>query len=65
MRHLDSGLMVVVLIILTMIIILIYCLLFVKYEWCPVLFANNTVSQTSTWFHYLLNKIEKMERNRK
>ena len=44
MRHLDSGLMVVILIILTMILILIYCLLLVKYEWCHVLYANNTVS---------------------
>ena len=42
-RQLDSGLLVVVIITLTMILIVIYCLLFVKYEWCHVLFANNTV----------------------
>ena len=54
MRHLDSGLMVVMLIILTMILILIYCLLFVKYEWCPVLFANNTVSQTSRYISCIM-----------
>ena len=41
---LESGLLVVILIVLTMLLILTYCLLFVKYEWCHVLFTNNTVS---------------------
>ena len=44
MRHLDSGLVVVLVIVLTMVLILTYCLFLVKYEWCHVLFSNNTVN---------------------
>ena len=44
MRQVDSGLLVVIIIVLTMFLILGYCLLFVKYEWCHVLYNNNTVS---------------------
>ena len=44
MRQVDSGLLVVIIIVLTMLLILGYCLLFVKYEWCHVLYNNNTVS---------------------
>ena len=47
MRTLDSGLLVVILIVLTMLLILSYCLLLVKYEWGHVLFSNNTVSITT------------------
>ena len=51
MRTLDSGLLVVILIVLTMLLILSYCLLLVKYEWCHVLFSNNTVSITTRYFY--------------
>ena len=39
----DSGLVVVVCITVFMLGIAVYCLGFVKYEWCHVLFRNNTV----------------------
>ena len=39
----DSGLVVVVCIASSMIISVISLLFFVKYEWCHVLFKNNTV----------------------
>ena len=39
----DSGLVVVVFIISFLIIIVFSFLLFVEYEWCHVLFKNNTV----------------------
>ena len=39
----DSGLVVVVFITTFMLGIAVYCLVFVKYEWCHVLFRNNTV----------------------
>ena len=39
----DSGLMVVICIASSMIISVISLLFFVKYEWCHVLFRNNTV----------------------
>ena len=42
-RLVDTGLVVVVCITASMIAIVVYCLLFVKYEWCHVLFKNNTV----------------------
>ena len=43
---LDTGLVVVVCITVSMIAIAIYCLVFVKYEWCHVLFKNNTVRES-------------------
>ena len=39
----DSGLIVVVFIITSLIITVFSFLLFVDYEWCHVLFKNNTV----------------------
>ena len=39
----DSGMVVVVFIISSLIIITFSFLLFVDYEWCHVLFKNNTV----------------------
>ena len=41
----DSGLVVVVFIISSLIIITFSFLLFVDYEWCHVLFKNNTVRE--------------------
>ena len=51
----DSGLVVVVCIISSLIILTFSFLLFVDYEWCHVLFKNNTVNilskvQTKTFF---------------
>ena len=40
----DSGLVVVVIIISSLIVTTFSFLLFVDYEWCHVLFKNNTVS---------------------
>jgi hypothetical protein len=40
----DSGLAIIIFIIVSLLVILFYLLLFVKYEWCPVLYKNNTVS---------------------
>ena len=42
-RNMDSGLIVVVFIITSLIITVFSFLLFVDYEWCHVLFKNNTV----------------------
>jgi hypothetical protein len=42
----DSGLVVVVCIISSLIILTFSFLLFVDYEWCHVLFKNNTVIVT-------------------
>ena len=44
-RNMDSGLIVVVFIITSLIITVFSFLLFVDYEWCHVLFKNNTVSK--------------------
>ena len=41
---LDSGLIVVVSIIVCMLLSVFFVLLYVQYEWCPVLFKNFTVS---------------------
>ena len=41
----DSGLLVVVCIILVLLTSVFSFLLLVEYEWCHVLFRNNTVSQ--------------------
>ena len=41
----DSGLVVVVCIILVLLTSVFSFLLLVDYEWCHVLFRNNTVSQ--------------------
>ena len=43
----DSGLIVVVFIISSLIIITFSFLLLVDYEWCHVLYKNNTVSRIS------------------
>ena len=40
----DSGLVVVVSIIFSMIVCVLVVLTYVKYEWCDVLFSNFTVS---------------------
>ena len=40
----DSGMMVVIFIILSMIFMVFFVLFTVKHEWCPVLFKNYTVS---------------------
>ena len=46
----DSGLVVVICIASSMIISVISLLFFVKYEWCHVLFKNNTVTlHTGCW----------------
>ena len=48
-RMIDSGIVVVISIIFAMVFIVLYVLLTVKYEWCPVLFPNSTVSFISVW----------------
>ena len=44
-QDMDSGLIVVVVITTSLIITVFSFLLFVDYEWCQVLFSNNTVGQ--------------------
>ena len=39
----DSGLLVVVTIIISMVVSVFFVLFYVQYEWCPVLFKNFTV----------------------
>ena len=62
-RLVDSGLVVVVCITASMIAIVVYCLVFVKYEWCHVLFKNNTVGGCcllfvkNDWCHLLFKNI--------
>ena len=46
----DSGLVVVVCIISCLIILTFSFLLFVDYEWCHVLFKNNTVISSNELF---------------
>ena len=46
----DSGLIVVVSIIFSMIVCVLVVLTYVKYEWCEVLFSNFTVSQEEVKF---------------
>jgi hypothetical protein len=41
----DSGMVVIISIILAMIFMVFLVLFTVKHEWCPVLFKNNTVSK--------------------
>ena len=41
----DSGMVVIISIILAMIFMVFFVLFTVKHEWCPVLFKNNTVSK--------------------
>ena len=43
-QKLDTGLVVVMFMTMSMILTVIYLLSFVKYDSCPVLFPNNTVS---------------------
>ena len=50
----DSGLVVVVLIITSLVITVFSFLLFVDYEWCHVLFKNNTVSYFYLVFTYFI-----------
>ena len=40
----DSGLLVVVTIIISMVVSVFFVLFYVQYEWCHVLFKNYTVS---------------------
>ena len=51
----DSGLVVVVFIISSLIIITFSFLLLVDYEWCHVLYKNNTVSRISIGLRLGLN----------
>ena len=44
LQMVDSGLVVVVSIIFSMIVCVLVVLTYVKYEWCDVLFSNFTVS---------------------
>ena len=44
-KFFDSGLAVIIIIIVSLITILLYLLMFVNYESCEVLFKNNTVSK--------------------
>ena len=66
-KNMDSGLVVVVLIITSLVITVFSFLLFVDYEWCHVLFKNNTVR----YFYYFLLllsvviKLSKLDLNRK
>ena len=41
---LDSGLVVVVCIVISMVVSVFFVLFYVQYEWCHVLFRNFTVS---------------------
>jgi hypothetical protein len=43
MGGMDSGLVVILTILVFLIGVLFTSLLYVNYEWCPVLFLNNTV----------------------
>ena len=45
MAGIDSGLVVVVTILIFLISVMMVTLIYVKYEWCHVLFRNNTVRQ--------------------
>ena len=56
-RNMDSGLIVVVFIITSLIITVFSFLLFVDYEWCHVLFKNNTVSKILNLARILLQCI--------
>ena len=47
-QKLDTGLVVVMFMTMSMIMTVIYLLSFVKYDSCPVLFPNNTVSSSAT-----------------
>ena len=46
----DSGLVIVTFITVAYIIIMFSLLFYVKYEWCDLLFKNNTVSILMTSF---------------
>ena len=48
-KEMDSGLIVVVFIISSLIITVFSFLLFVDYEWCHVLFKNNTVIKLDSY----------------
>jgi hypothetical protein len=50
-KSMDCGLAIIIFIIISLFIILFSLLFFVKYEWCPVLFRNNT---ESTKCNYLI-----------
>ena len=53
-QMMDSGLVVVVLIITSLVITVFSFLLFVDYEWCHVLFKNNTVSYFYLFFTHFI-----------
>jgi hypothetical protein len=44
MAGVDSGLVVVVTILIFLIVVMMTTFIYVKYEWCHVLFRNNTVT---------------------
>ena len=51
---LDSGLVVIVCIIISMVVSVFFVLFYVQYEWCHVLFNNFTVSVSCDHPHFLL-----------
>ena len=54
----DSGLVVVLCITSSLIILTFSFLLFVDYEWCHVLFKNNTVIfHFTVWCKYSMKKV--------
>ena len=61
----DSGLIVVVSIIFSMIVCVLVVLTYVKYEWCEVLFSNFTVSQQEVCYMLHLSYLYKNEKNRR
>ena len=52
----DSGLVVVVCIILSMVVSVFFILFYVQYEWCQVLFRNYTVSTQHYHIIWILRK---------
>ena len=65
-KNMDSGLVVVVLIITSLVITVFSFLLFVDYEWCHVLFKNNTVRYFYLFFtHFICCHKVKLDLNRK
>ena len=57
----DSGLVIVTFITFVYIVIMFTLLFYVKYEWCDLLYKNNTVSVLS-FFFLMYKKKEERER---
>ena len=51
----DSDLVVIIFIANCMIISVPFILSFVRYEWCPILFENNSVHFNHTEWNWLFN----------